>query len=50
MKSPRVERGVNLIKGTSGNAVQNMNLMCGFDEKAGLEMIAGHPWVLYDAI
>ena len=33
----------NLIKGASGQAVQNMNLMCGFDEKMGLEMIAGHP-------
>jgi N-acetyl-gamma-glutamyl-phosphate reductase len=26
----------NLIKGASGQAVQNMNIMCGFDEKAGL--------------
>jgi N-acetyl-gamma-glutamyl-phosphate reductase len=33
----------NLIKGASGQAVQNMNLMCGFSEKEGLEMIAGHP-------
>lgn len=28
----------NLIKGASGQAVQNMNLMCGFDEKEGLEL------------
>ena len=26
----------NLIKGASGQAVQNMNLVCGFDEKLGL--------------
>ncbi len=26
----------NLIKGASGQAVQNMNIMCGFDEKEGL--------------
>lgn len=26
----------NLLKGASGQAVQNMNLMCGFDEQAGL--------------
>lgn len=26
----------NLLKGASGQAVQNMNLMCGFDETAGL--------------
>lgn len=28
----------NLLKGASGQAVQNMNLMCGFDEKAGLNL------------
>jgi N-acetyl-gamma-glutamyl-phosphate reductase len=26
----------NLMKGASSQAVQNMNLMCGFDEKSGL--------------
>jgi N-acetyl-gamma-glutamyl-phosphate reductase len=26
----------NLIKGASGQAVQNMNVMCGFDEGMGL--------------
>jgi N-acetyl-gamma-glutamyl-phosphate reductase len=26
----------NIVKGASGQAVQNMNLMCGFDEAAGL--------------
>lgn len=26
----------NLVKGASGQAVQNMNVMCGFDEKEGL--------------
>lgn len=28
----------NLIKGASGQAVQNMNLMCGLPEKSGLEL------------
>lgn len=27
----------NLVKGASGQAVQNMNLMCGFTETDGLE-------------
>ena len=26
----------NIVKGAAGQAVQNMNLMCGFDEDAGL--------------
>lgn len=30
----------NLIKGASGQAIQNMNLMCGFEEKAGLNLKA----------
>ncbi|MBQ7194444.1 MAG: N-acetyl-gamma-glutamyl-phosphate reductase [Bacteroidales bacterium] len=30
----------NLLKGASGQAVQNMNLMCGLDEKAGLHLKA----------
>ena len=30
----------NLTKGASGQAVQNMNIMFGFDEKAGLDVIA----------
>jgi N-acetyl-gamma-glutamyl-phosphate reductase len=28
----------NLLKGASGQAVQNMNLMCGLDEVAGLKL------------
>ena len=28
----------NLLKGASGQAVQNMNLMLGFDETAGLAL------------
>lgn len=28
----------NVVKGASGQAVQNMNLMCGFKESTGLEM------------
>ncbi len=27
----------NIVKGASGQAVQNMNLLCGFEESAGLE-------------
>jgi len=29
----------NLVKGASGQAVQNMNIMCGFPERAGLEAL-----------
>ncbi|MDE3251555.1 MAG: N-acetyl-gamma-glutamyl-phosphate reductase, partial [Bacteroidota bacterium] len=30
----------NLLKGASGQAVQNMNLMFGLDERAGLQLKA----------
>jgi N-acetyl-gamma-glutamyl-phosphate reductase len=30
----------NLVKGASGQAVQNMNIMFGFDETAGLDIVA----------
>lgn len=33
----------NLIKGASGQAIQNMNIMCGLPEDAGLERIALFP-------
>lgn len=33
----------NLIKGAAGQAVQNMNLMCGIEETTGLEQIALMP-------
>lgn len=33
----------NLVKGAAGQAVQNMNLMTGLDEKMGLEMVALYP-------
>jgi N-acetyl-gamma-glutamyl-phosphate reductase len=29
----------NLIKGAAGQAVQNMNIMCGLDETDGLDTI-----------
>jgi len=29
----------NLVKGASGQAVQNMNIMCGFSETMGLDQI-----------
>lgn len=33
----------NLVKGAAGQAVQNMNLMAGFDEGAGLDIVALTP-------
>lgn len=33
----------NLVKGASGQAVHNMNLICGFNEKEGLENYGLHP-------
>lgn len=33
----------NLLKGASGQAIQNMNLMCGFDETDGLKSAALFP-------
>jgi N-acetyl-gamma-glutamyl-phosphate reductase len=30
----------NLVKGASGQAVQNMNIMFGFDERTGLQHVA----------
>lgn len=33
----------NLVKGAAGQAVQNMNIMCGLDEKLGLDQIALMP-------
>lgn len=33
----------NLVKGASGQAVQNMNLMCGLDERTGLMLVGTNP-------
>lgn len=33
----------NLVKGSSGQAIQNMNLMCGFDETSGLTQLPLYP-------
>lgn len=33
----------NLMKGAAGSAVQSMNLMCGFEETAGLDFSGLHP-------
>ncbi|MBI3537996.1 MAG: N-acetyl-gamma-glutamyl-phosphate reductase, partial [Chloroflexi bacterium] len=33
----------NLMKGAAGSAVQAMNVMCGLDERAGLEFSGLHP-------
>lgn len=33
----------NLMKGAAGSAVQSMNVMCGFEENAGLEFPGLHP-------
>jgi N-acetyl-gamma-glutamyl-phosphate reductase len=32
----------NLLKGASGQAIQNMNLMCGFEETLGLNLKANY--------
>ncbi|WP_018921527.1 N-acetyl-gamma-glutamyl-phosphate reductase [Salsuginibacillus kocurii] len=33
----------NLVKGASGQAIQNMNVMHGFDEKSGLDIVPIYP-------
>ena len=33
----------NLVKGASGQAIQNMNIMCGFDETEGLKELGLYP-------
>jgi len=33
----------NLVKGAAGQAIQNMNIMCGFPEKTGLESAPVYP-------
>ena len=33
----------NLVKGAAGQAVQNMNLLFGFEETEGLEMVPMFP-------
>jgi N-acetyl-gamma-glutamyl-phosphate reductase len=33
----------NLVKGAAGQAVQNMNLMFGLDERAGLMLLGSNP-------
>ena len=33
----------NLVKGAAGQAVQNMNLLFGFPENTGLEMVPVFP-------
>lgn len=33
----------NLIKGAAGQAIQNMNIMCGFEETAGLPKVPLYP-------
>ena len=33
----------NLVKGASGQALQNMNLMCGLPETSGLEQLSLFP-------
>jgi N-acetyl-gamma-glutamyl-phosphate reductase len=33
----------NLVKGAAGQAVQNFNIACGFDEKLGIDMVPMYP-------
>ena len=35
----------NLVKGAAGQAVQNMNLLFGFPEQQGLELVPMFPWM-----
>lgn len=39
----RVNAGARLVKGAAGQAIQNMNLMFGFDETLGLRQPALTP-------
>lgn len=49
VSDPRTRRVIvvsaidNLVKGAAGQAVQNMNLMCGFDERRGLTIVPTFP-------
>ena len=46
---PRINRLIilsaidNLVKGASGQAVQNMNVMLGFEESLGLDIVPVYP-------
>ena len=33
----------NLVKGAAGQAIQNFNIACGFDEKMGLQSVPVYP-------
>ncbi len=33
----------NLVKGASGQAIQNMNIMLGFEETAGIQHLGMYP-------
>ena len=33
----------NLVKGAAGQALQNLNIMFGLDEKTGLDLVAPFP-------
>ena len=33
----------NLVKGAAGQAVQNFNIACGFEEKMGLDVVPMYP-------
>lgn len=33
----------NLVKGAAGQAIQNMNVVCGYDESAGLKLLSAFP-------
>ncbi|HCE75439.1 MAG TPA: N-acetyl-gamma-glutamyl-phosphate reductase, partial [Dehalococcoidia bacterium] len=33
----------NLVKGAAGQAIQNMNIMCGMPEDSGLNQLAIYP-------
>jgi N-acetyl-gamma-glutamyl-phosphate reductase len=33
----------NLVKGAAGQAVQNMNILCGYPESTGIEQLPIYP-------
>ena len=36
----------NLVKGAAGQAIQNMNIICGYNEETGLIQAGMNPWYL----
>ena len=41
--SQKLEPRTSLVKGAAGQAIQNFNIACGFDEKTGLDFTPIYP-------